>query len=155
MQIVAKIPDTFVCECTITGKPNSDHFSRDIVCTHCDLRLCFTLTRKLKASPHGATWGQPSPPKRTNQNTNPEPRPESAIALQKHVVDNQKRVKCDASQRGTPCTRCLERQEPDCRLIQSRRGTYVRKPRSQSGAVRLGPDGRTLALAAPQPTMPD
>lgn len=44
---------------------------------------------------------------------------------------NEKRVKCDASERGTPCTRCIQRQEPDCRMIQSRRGIYVRKPRRQ------------------------
>lgn len=48
---------------------------------------------------------------------------------------NEKRVKCDASERGTPCTRCIEKQEPDCRLIQSRRGIYVRKPRHKPAAA--------------------
>ncbi|KAM0546975.1 hypothetical protein ACHAPJ_010637 [Fusarium lateritium] len=51
---------------------------------------------------------------------------------------NERRVKCDASERGTPCTRCIERQEPDCTLIQSRRGIYVRKPRQQSTAADQG-----------------
>jgi hypothetical protein len=44
---------------------------------------------------------------------------------------NAKRVKCDASERGTPCSRCETRGEPDCTLIDSRRGVYVRKPRRQ------------------------
>jgi len=47
---------------------------------------------------------------------------------------NEKRVKCDASERGTPCSRCEGRNEPDCTLIESRRGMYVRKPRQQSRA---------------------
>lgn len=42
---------------------------------------------------------------------------------------HQKRVKCDASERGTPCTRCEQRREPECTLMQSRRGIYTRKPR--------------------------
>ncbi|KAK7178627.1 hypothetical protein PSPO01_15321 [Paraphaeosphaeria sporulosa] len=42
---------------------------------------------------------------------------------------HQKRVKCDASERGTPCTRCEQRREPECTLMQSRRGIYARKPR--------------------------
>ncbi|KAH6867521.1 fungal-specific transcription factor domain-containing protein [Thelonectria olida] len=52
---------------------------------------------------------------------------------------NEKRVKCDASERGTPCTRCIQRQEPDCRLIQSRRGIYVRKPRPRPAAAASDP----------------
>ncbi|KAF4987175.1 hypothetical protein FDECE_15556 [Fusarium decemcellulare] len=52
---------------------------------------------------------------------------------------NEKRVKCDASERGTPCTRCIEKQEPDCRLIQSRRGIYVRKSRLQAAASASSP----------------
>ncbi|KAH6619910.1 fungal-specific transcription factor domain-containing protein [Boeremia exigua] len=49
---------------------------------------------------------------------------------------NAKRVKCDASERGTPCTRCEQRGEPNCTLIQSRRGIYVRKPRQQQVRTR-------------------
>ncbi|KAH6842111.1 hypothetical protein B0T12DRAFT_313914, partial [Alternaria alternata] len=44
-------------------------------------------------------------------------------------VCHEKRVKCDASERGTPCTRCEQRQLPGCTLMQSRRGIYTRKPR--------------------------
>lgn len=44
---------------------------------------------------------------------------------------NERRVKCDASVRGTPCTRCEERGEPNCTMIESRRGIYVRKTRRQ------------------------
>ncbi|KAL0935112.1 uncharacterized protein CTRU02_209703 [Colletotrichum truncatum] len=40
---------------------------------------------------------------------------------------NEKRIKCDASERGTPCTRCVEKGEVECKLIKSRRGTYARK----------------------------
>ncbi|THY19418.1 hypothetical protein D6D00_07700 [Aureobasidium pullulans] len=42
---------------------------------------------------------------------------------------NELRVKCDASERGTPCTRCENKNEPECTLIQSRRGIYPRKSR--------------------------
>ncbi|KAF2626049.1 hypothetical protein BU25DRAFT_300616, partial [Macroventuria anomochaeta] len=49
---------------------------------------------------------------------------------------NEKRVKCDASERGTPCTRCEQRGESNCTLIQSRRGIYVRKPRRQQARAR-------------------
>ncbi|KAI9146811.1 Cutinase transcription factor 1 alpha [Paramyrothecium foliicola] len=40
---------------------------------------------------------------------------------------NQKRVKCDAIERGTPCSQCVDRGEFECTLIKSRRGTYSRK----------------------------
>ncbi|KAI5196695.1 hypothetical protein E4T39_07665 [Aureobasidium subglaciale] len=42
---------------------------------------------------------------------------------------NELRVKCDASERGTPCTRCEHKNEPECALIESRRGIYPRKTR--------------------------
>ncbi|KAF6813376.1 hypothetical protein CPLU01_14665 [Colletotrichum plurivorum] len=61
-----------------------------------------------------------------------QPRPRSGVRYRASKACrrcNEKRVKCDASERGTPCTRCIDRQEPDCRLIQSRRGIYLRKPR--------------------------
>jgi hypothetical protein len=40
---------------------------------------------------------------------------------------NQRRVKCDASITGTPCSRCKASDMRDCVLIQSKRGTYARK----------------------------
>jgi hypothetical protein len=40
---------------------------------------------------------------------------------------NEKRVKCDAIERGIPCTRCEQGKRNDCALIQSRRGIYQRK----------------------------
>ncbi|KAF2096104.1 hypothetical protein NA57DRAFT_78876 [Rhizodiscina lignyota] len=42
---------------------------------------------------------------------------------------NQRRVKCDALEKGTPCSRCKasDVRPSDCVLIQSRRGTYARK----------------------------
>ncbi|KAE8143817.1 hypothetical protein BDV38DRAFT_232087 [Aspergillus pseudotamarii] len=58
---------------------------------------------------------------------------------------NEKRVKCDASERGMPCTRCIQRNEPDCRLIQSRRGVYTRKPRSQLAETVQTPTGHKQA----------
>jgi hypothetical protein len=40
---------------------------------------------------------------------------------------NQKRTKCDAFERGTPCTKCRQSNIEECVLIQSRRGTHPRK----------------------------
>lgn len=40
---------------------------------------------------------------------------------------NEKRVKCDATELGLPCTRCKQGNRNDCALIQSRRGIYQRK----------------------------
>jgi len=61
---------------------------------------------------------------------------------------NELRVKCDASERGTPCTRCENKNEPECTLIQSRRGIYPRKSR------RIGEDdtntGRSRDKNGPQ-----
>lgn len=62
----------------------------------------------------------------------PRPRPVRCRAAKACQRCNEKRVKCDAVERGTPCTRCEKRNEPDCVLIQSRRGIYVRKPRRQT-----------------------
>src|SRR5690242_19918931 len=39
---------------------------------------------------------------------------------------HQRRVKCDALEKGIPCTRCQQRGDSDCELITSRRGTYPR-----------------------------
>ncbi|KAF9699239.1 hypothetical protein EKO04_002713 [Ascochyta lentis] len=75
-----------------------------------------------------------------------EPRPARVRTAKACRLCNEKRVKCDASEHGTPCTRCEQRGEPGCTLIQSRRGIYVRKPRRQQvrtrdTATRLsGPD---------------
>ncbi|RFU34870.1 hypothetical protein B7463_g1443, partial [Scytalidium lignicola] len=60
---------------------------------------------------------------------------------------HQRRVKCDASRTGTPCSRCKEKGFDDCHLIQSRRGTYDRKKwrarSQQTGESSTGtqPDG--------------
>lgn len=40
---------------------------------------------------------------------------------------NQRRIKCDAVERGIPCSKCRENGKVECRLIKSRRGTYPRK----------------------------
>merc|ERR1711977_652228 len=40
---------------------------------------------------------------------------------------NQKRVKCDATLVGLPCSRCKSCGYTDCALIDSRRGQYPRK----------------------------
>lgn len=40
---------------------------------------------------------------------------------------HRRRVKCDASEIGLPCTRCKQGRIPDCRFIVSRRGTYDRR----------------------------
>ncbi|KAK9482042.1 fungal-specific transcription factor domain-containing protein [Lipomyces starkeyi] len=37
------------------------------------------------------------------------------------------KIKCDVSIHGSPCSKCKERGVIDCKLIQSRRGTYDRK----------------------------
>ncbi|UPX14083.1 uncharacterized protein EKO05_0004574 [Ascochyta rabiei] len=66
---------------------------------------------------------------------------------------NEKRVKCDASERGIPCTRCEQRGEPGCTLIQSRRGIYVRKPRRQQVRTRSESNdalGETRDCSVPQ-----
>ena len=51
-------------------------------------------------------------------------KPRAAKACQRC---NQKRIKCDALQRGLPCSRCREIGEAECTLLESRRGTYARK----------------------------
>ena len=63
--------------------------------------------------------------------TTSESRPARVRTAKACRLCNEKRVKCDASERGTPCTRCEQRGESNCQLIQSRRGIYVRKPRKQ------------------------
>ncbi|KNG45729.1 transcriptional regulatory protein amdr [Stemphylium lycopersici] len=65
---------------------------------------------------------------------------------------HEKRVKCDASERGTPCSRCTQRQEPECVLIQSRRGVYPRKPRRQP--LPSTTDNRTVASPNDAPNTP-
>lgn len=55
---------------------------------------------------------------------------------------HRRRVKCDASEVGLPCTRCKQGGVPDCRFIVSRRGTYDRKKRklSTSSGEHLSPE---------------
>ncbi|KAH7177040.1 fungal-specific transcription factor domain-containing protein [Dactylonectria macrodidyma] len=80
----------------------------------------------------------PQPQPRPSSSAFKQSRPRSGVRCRASKACrrcNEKRVKCDASERGTPCTRCLERREPDCRLIQSRRGIYTRKARHQSAAA--------------------
>lgn len=60
---------------------------------------------------------------------------------------NELRVKCDASERGIPCTRCEHRNEPECKLIESRRGIYPRRPRRAVGGDSSNhDDGRDSVL---------
>lgn len=63
---------------------------------------------------------------------------------------NAKRVKCDASERGIPCTRCETRGESDCTLIESRRGIYVRKSRRRQAHA-----PRTTTRSSGQPNIND
>lgn len=59
---------------------------------------------------------------------------------------NQRRVKCDAVERGTPCTRCEQSQISPCTLIESKRGTYSRKAASETTkGQRKGHKGRGAA----------
>ncbi|KAA8911061.1 hypothetical protein TRICI_003942 [Trichomonascus ciferrii] len=56
---------------------------------------------------------------------------------------HRRRVKCDASEVGLPCTRCKQGGVPDCRFIVSRRGTYDRRKRKlsmSSGGEPLSPE---------------
>ncbi|KIW30399.1 uncharacterized protein PV07_06144 [Cladophialophora immunda] len=45
------------------------------------------------------------------------------------LLCRQKRVKCDAMDHGTPCTRCVSSGRTDCVLFESKRGTYKRRQR--------------------------
>src|SRR3954453_12340912 len=69
---------------------------------------------------------------------------------------NEKRVKCDALERGTPCTRCAQRNEVDCVLIQSRRGIYTRKPRThqQQSSRRSRSESRETSCESERQTVP-
>lgn len=60
---------------------------------------------------------------------------------------HQRRVKCDASKCGLPCSRCKQDGVPDCQFIVSRRGTYDRKKRKLSNAS-------SSSTTSPQPTGP-
>jgi hypothetical protein len=71
----------------------------------------------------------PNRPQAYEPRAGPESRPARVRTAKACRLCNAKRVKCDASERGTPCTRCETRRESDCTLIESRRGIYVRKPR--------------------------
>ncbi|KAK9327360.1 fungal-specific transcription factor domain-containing protein [Lipomyces starkeyi] len=48
---------------------------------------------------------------------------------------NAAKSKCDVSSGGSPCSRCKKRNYPDCTPIQSRRGTYERKPSRRRRAL--------------------
>ncbi|KAJ8115998.1 hypothetical protein OPT61_g2489 [Boeremia exigua] len=87
------------------------------------------MTRASRCSP-APQVSQTSSSSRSGGQINPECRARVRTAKACRSC-NAKRVKCDASERGTPCTRCEQKGEPDCTLINSRRGIYVRKPRRQ------------------------
>lgn len=84
-----------------------------------------------RASSESPEISQPPRNGRSGVQTGSESHPARVRTAKACRLCNAKRVKCDASERGTPCTRCEQRGEPDCTLIQSRRGIYVRKPRRQ------------------------
>ncbi|KIY04198.1 uncharacterized protein Z520_00891 [Fonsecaea multimorphosa CBS 102226] len=44
----------------------------------------------------------------------------------------QKRVKCDAMDQGTPCSRCVASGHTNCLLFESKRGTYKRRKKTTS-----------------------
>lgn len=96
----------------------------------------------------GSTSSQPPParqlPPRSNR-PGPAVRCRAAKACQRC---NKKRVKCDAVEHGIPCSRCLQRNELDCVLIQSRRGIYARKPRQRREAQVGDGDGNPYHAAA-------
>jgi len=61
---------------------------------------------------------------------------------------NQRRIKCDALQRGTPCTRCRDTPEAQCTLIKSRRGLKAR----QRARVDSHTEERDTIVASPDRT---
>ncbi|KAA8915548.1 hypothetical protein TRICI_002287 [Trichomonascus ciferrii] len=64
---------------------------------------------------------------------------------------HRRRVKCDASKSGLPCSRCKQDGVPDCQFIVSKRGTYDRKKRklSNSGSSSSTTTSPQPAAAAP------
>jgi len=48
-----------------------------------------------------------------------------------------RKVRCDATEVGIPCSRCRVDQSPNCLLLPSKRGTYARQPRLQSPYERV------------------
>ncbi|CZR69685.1 uncharacterized protein PAC_19585 [Phialocephala subalpina] len=48
-----------------------------------------------------------------------------------------RKVRCDATEVGTPCSRCRVDQSPNCVLLPSKRGTYARQSRLQSPYERV------------------
>ncbi|OAL31221.1 hypothetical protein AYO20_08276 [Fonsecaea nubica] len=72
---------------------------------------------------------------------------------------NQKRIKCDAFECGTPCSKCRQSNSEECVLIQSRRGTHPRKrskpnpPASEVTAASVGVDADRSADATATPAV--
>ncbi|KIW84335.1 hypothetical protein Z517_03585 [Fonsecaea pedrosoi CBS 271.37] len=60
------------------------------------------------------------------------------------LLCRQKRVKCDAMDHGTPCTRCVLSGKTDCVLFESKRGTYKRKQRVAVEQQRRESPGKDL-----------
>ncbi|OAG43366.1 hypothetical protein AYO21_02303 [Fonsecaea monophora] len=72
---------------------------------------------------------------------------------------NQKRIKCDAFECGTPCSKCRQSNSEECVLIQSRRGTHSRKRTkpnptvTEPTAASVGVDADTSADAIATPAV--
>ncbi|KAJ5612716.1 hypothetical protein N7510_005910 [Penicillium lagena] len=71
-------------------------------------------------------------PERQKPARKPQPRIRAGKACKRC---NQKRIKCDAMYH-TPCTNCVQNDNAECILRESRRGTYIRKTCRQNAAKR-------------------
>lgn len=60
-----------------------------------------------------------------------------------------RKVRCDATEVGLPCSRCRVNESPNCFLVASRRGTYARKPHQKQAPRQV-----TAAGAAEPPRRP-
>jgi hypothetical protein len=58
-----------------------------------------------------------------------------------------RKVRCDATEVGTPCSRCRVDQSPNCVLLPSKRGTYARQSRLQSPYERVPPKANGNAVS--------
>ena len=66
---------------------------------------------------------------------------------------NQRRVRCDASEAGLPCTRCKTAGQTECRLIDTRRGRYSRDQiKARAAAARAENAQRNEGLISPSST---
>lgn len=66
---------------------------------------------------------------------------------------NARRVKCDASETGLPCTRCRNTGQAECRLIDTRRGRYSRDQiKARAAAARAENAQKNEGLTPPSST---